>query len=154
MKATGRMVAVSALGALLAGPATAQGAEQVFDPSQFFIEGVRAYCGDITTIVRTNAPELIRIENDYTFILNGPVFDSFSPGVRLFVYFQTCGILFYGDMTNADASAARQGAAQHWISAEDLETICDADIMLAAGWENAPDDARCDAIYDIVLQAM
>ena len=150
---------LSALAAsCLAGAPAAAQREQVFGQGQYYIEGVRAFCGDIETVVTNQGPELIHSPNPYTIVVNGPVFDTLPPGVRLFVYFQTCGVISYSMMPNgiaiADATAARRGIRERWLAASDIEAICQTGLPAEIGWAQAPDAARCEAIYQVMIDAM
>jgi hypothetical protein len=133
---------------LVASPAVAQPAgTEKYDPGQFFIGNIRAYCGDFEVYVQPKADTLIESPNISRIVINGPVFDTLSIGLQLFAYYQTCGMVFYdGDVTKADASAARVGAGQQWLTADDVDAMCTTDVMVKAGWKLAPDAARCDAI--------
>lgn len=149
MKAIIRLIALWAGTAL---PATAQ--EQIFQPGQFFIEGVSAYCGDIQTVVRSSGP-LVEAPDTFRIAVNGPSFDALPVTMRLFAYFQTCGMIFYGDdLVAADAFAARRGIRDRWLSAADIEAICQTDDLAEAGWAAAPDATRCEAIYVVMREAL
>lgn len=137
---------------LLAFPAGAQ--EQEFGIGEFAVEGIPIYCGDIYTLVRTDETELIYALDYANIVINGPAYDALSPGIRLFAYYQTCGQIFYGDMTLADISAARRGARDRWLTVSDVETMCGTDTLAEAGWSTAPDAERCEAIYQTMREVL
>ena len=140
------------LAGLASTPAFAQ--EEHFDRGQFFIEGVRTHCPEVETLVRTRAPELIRTEDNFMIILNGPAFEALPPGVRLFVYYQTCGFMAYGDYGRADVFAARTGMEERWLAATDVEAMCETDLLIQANWTATPDAARCTAIMQAMRDAL
>lgn len=142
--AIARITAALAAASLAVVPAQAQ--EQEFGFGMYAVEGIAAYCGDIYTLVRTDETELIYPLDYENIVINGPVFDTLSPGIRLFAYYQTCGQIFYGDMMLADASATRRGARDRWLTVADVETMCETDTLVEAGWTAAPDAARCENI--------
>lgn len=139
--------------ALTAGPALAQ-QEQYYDIGEFAVEGIGIYCGDIETYVRSDESELIYAPDYATIVINGPVYDTLSPGLRLFTYYHTCGSIFYGDMALADISAVRRGVSERWLTVDDVETMCSTDTLVEAGWANAPDAERCEGIYSAMREAM
>ena len=133
----------------------AQQGEQTFQPAQYQIEGVLAYCGDIQTIVRPQSEPLIFAPDGFRIIINGPAFNDLPRGVRLFLYYHTCGTIFYGDdLALADSFAVRSGARGQWLLAADLEFICQTDNLVGAGWHFAPDSARCENIVDLMIEAL
>ncbi len=134
-------------------PAFSQ-AEEHFDQGEFYIEGVRTFCPEVETLVRTRAPELIRAEDNFTIILNGPAFEALPPGVRLFVYYQTCAFMAYGDYGRADLFAARTGMEERWLAATDVEAMCQTDLLTQAGWAATPDAGRCTAIMQAMRDAL
>ncbi len=154
MRVTRRIVGVVAAASLASTPAWTQGAEELFDPGQYYIEGVRTYCPEVETLVRTRAPELVQTPDAFTIIINGPAFDALAPGIRLFVYYQTCANMAYHDAALADAYAARLGVTQRWLAAIDIETICQTDLLVQAGWTAVPDAQRCMAIYLTMRDAL
>ena len=149
----GHFLQALAVGALLASPSLAQVEEQ-FDQREYYIDGVQVDCGDVVTIVRRDETELIYAKDYSTIVIHGTVFDTLPPGLRLFAYFQTCSMIFYDDATPADASAIRRGMANQWLSVADIETMCQTNTLLEAGWSVAPDGPRCDAIIEIVRAAL
>jgi hypothetical protein len=140
-------VAVSA-----ATPARAQTGE--FDPGQYFIEGVRALCPEVTTIVRNRTDTLIEAPDPYTIVINAGGFSALPPGIRLFIYYQTCAFMFYREATQADAMAVGEGVEALWLSASDVETMCSTTLLVDAGWTGAPDAARCEAIFQAMRGAL
>jgi hypothetical protein len=149
------MMGAATAAALVASSALAQGSGDLYDPGQYYIEGVRAFCGDVETLVRTRAPELIAIQNQFTILINGPAFDALPPGVRLFVYFHTCGMLFFDNNTAlADNFAVERGLEGRWLAATDIETVCTTDLLVQAVWTAAPDEARCQVIYDTMRRLL
>jgi hypothetical protein len=146
---------IAVLASLLASPALAQQGVEQFDPGQFFIGDVRAYCGDFEVYMLPKADTLIDSPNISRININAPVFNSLPIGLQLFAYYQTCGIVFWsGDVTKADASAARIGAGKQWLSADDVDQMCTTDVMVKAGWKYAPDAARCDAIKETMQKTL
>jgi hypothetical protein len=129
-------------------------AEEHFDQGAFFIEGVRTYCPEVETLVRTRAPELIQVEDNYIIILNGPAFDALPPGLRLFVYYQTCAFMAYHDLGRADVFAAQTGMGERWLAATDVEAMCQTDLLVQAGWNAVPDATRCAAIMQAMRDAL
>lgn len=149
-----RIAVAVAFASLMAVPASAQ--EQEFDFGMYAVEGIAAYCGEIYTLVRSDETELIYPLDYENIVINGPVFDTLSPGIRLFAYYQTCGQIFYDDMVLADASATRRGARDRWLTVDDVETMCETDTLIVAGWTAAPDAERCEGIMQTmraILQA-
>lgn len=144
------MLAAAAL-AMVALPATAQ--EQTFPPGQYSIDGINAYCGDIQTVSRSTGP-LIEAPDTYRIVINQKDFDVLPLSMRLFAYFQTCGMIFYDDPARADAFAARRGVRDRWLSAADIEAICQSGTLAEAGWTAAPDSSRCEAIYGVMREAL
>jgi hypothetical protein len=153
MKLPSIVAALAAL-PLLATSALGQGREDLYDPGQFFVEGVLAFCAETQTIVRNDPTELIAMADPLTMVINGPAFDALPPGVRLFTYFHTCALMFYQDPARADDIAARTGVQQRWLSVPDVELICTTPTLVDAGWTVAPDAARCEAIYATMRQAL
>ncbi|MGD9739814.1 MAG: hypothetical protein AB7O56_10840 [Bauldia sp.] len=147
------LVAAMATLPLLATSALGQAREDHYDPGQFLIEGVLAYCAETETVVR-NSGELIVRADPFTIAINGPAFDALPPGVRLFTYYHTCAFGFYQDPVRADDIAARTGVEQRWLSVPDVELICTTTTLADAGWTVAPDAARCEAIYATMRQAL
>jgi hypothetical protein len=146
-------MALSAIAvALTVIPVRAQ--EQQFGFGEYAVEGVAIYCGDIYTLVRSGETELIYALDYEHIVINGPVFDTLSPGIRLFAYYQTCGQIFYGDATLADTSAVRRGVRDRWLTASDVETMCGTDALAVAGWSAAPDAARCQNIFQVMRAAL
>ena len=139
---------------LLVTSAFGQAREDLYDPGQFFIEGVLAYCAETQTVVRSTGPELIGQGDVLTIVINGPAFDALPAGVRLFTYFHTCALMFYQDPARADDLAARTGVQQRWLSVLDVELMCTTPTLVEAGWTAAPDAARCEAIYATMRQAI
>lgn len=155
MTRVGRTAGLVALASLLATPVLAQSGVQKIDPGNFFINDVRAYCGDFTVYVQPKADTLIESPNIDRIIINGPALESLPPGLALFAYYQTCGMVFFdGDVAKADESAARVGAGQEWLTADDVEAMCTTDVMVKAGWKLAPDAARCDAIKQTMQKTL
>lgn len=143
----------AALISMASPPAFGQ-AEEHFDQGQFFIEGIRTYCPEVETLVRTRAPELVRVEDNYTIILNGPAFAALPPGLRLFIYYQTCAFMAYRDLGRADVFAAQTGMGERWLAAADVEAMCQTDLLVQAGWTAVPDAARCAAIMQAMRDAL
>lgn len=151
-RALGQLFAACAASALALTPALAE--ETVFDVGLYGVDGIMIYCGDIYTIVRTEETELIYALDYENIVINGPVYDTLSPGIRLFAYYQTCGQMFYGDMALADMSATRRGARDRWLTVDDVETMCETDTLAEAGWTTAPDAERCEAIYQTMRELL
>ncbi len=152
-----KLVAMITAGAALTSMASAQAlaqAEEHFDQGQFFIENVRTYCPEVETLVRTRAPELIRVEDNYIIILNGPAFEALPPGLRLFVYYQTCAFMAYHDVARADVYAAQTGVTERWLAATDVEAMCQTDLLVRAGWTAVPDATRCSAIMQAMREVL
>jgi hypothetical protein len=147
------VLAALVLAGLASTPAFSQ-AEEHFDQGEFYIEGVRTFCPEVETLVRTRAPELIRAEDNFTIILNGPAFEALPPGLRLFVYYQTCAFMAYGDYGQADVFAARTGMEERWLAATDVEAMCQTDLLIQANWAATPDAARCAAIMQAMRDAL
>lgn len=150
--AAGRLAIGLAMIAGLASPAVAQVGE--FPPGEYQIEGVRAACPEVTTVVRNRTETLIDTPDAYTVVVNAGGFAALPPGVRLFIYYQTCGFMFYQDMALADGVAVREGVAERWLSAADVETMCETTLLVDAGWLGAPDPARCAGIYQLMREAL
>jgi hypothetical protein len=154
-KSLRQIALIGAFGVLSSVPVFAQ-AEVTYDVGEFTIEGVPAICPEVVTVVRTTGEDQLIYAPDYmTIVINGPAFDQLSPGVRLFLYYHTCAQMFYGDRLGfADRYVVRQGVAQQWLSATALETICETDTLVEAGWPAAPDAERCDAMYQTMRDAL
>lgn len=150
-KACGALAAV-ALAAQLVSPASAQIGE--YAQGEFYIEGIRAHCPDVTTIVSNRAEEVIAFPDALTILINATAFDALPPGVRFFLYYHTCGQIFYRDMALADGAAVRAGVAARWLSASDVEIICTTPLLTEIGWDGAPDPLRCEAIYQAMREAL
>ncbi|HUV32500.1 MAG TPA: hypothetical protein VMW31_02925 [Devosiaceae bacterium] len=149
----GLALAVCAFCLLLPVPAFSQ--QQEFEGNDYRVDGVEAYCSAemITRVVQESAT-LIESPKSELIVINGPVFDALPPGVRLFVYFHTCGMKVYHDAAYADVSAARAGMNGRWLSAADVGLMCDTDALTEAGWSEVPDAARCDAIKQTMRAAL
>lgn len=125
-----------------------------FDPGQYLIEGIPARCPEVTTIVRNRTDTLIEATDAYTIVINAGGFAALPPGVRLFIYYQTCAFMFYRDAAPADAHAVNEGVEGRWLSAADVETMCTTTLLVDTGWAEAPDAARCEAIFQVMREAL
>ena len=146
------LLAAIATTTLVASPASAQVAE--FNQGEYYIEGVRTNCPEVQTAIYNRASTLIEIEYGLIIKIHGPAFDALPPGIRLFLYYDECAMLFYRDFALADAQAITIGLDEQWLTATDLETICTTTLVADAGWANAPDAARCEAMYQAMREAL
>jgi hypothetical protein len=153
-----RRTAVRLVMTLLAAAATTGSAwaQQTgeFDPGQYLIEGVPARCPEVTTIVRNRTDTLIEATDPYTIVINAGGFAALPPGLRLFIYYQTCAFMFYRDAAPADAHAVNEGVEARWLSAADVETMCTTTLLADTGWTGAPDAVRCEAIFQVMREAL
>lgn len=146
------LAAVLALAGLVASPAAAQTFE--YNQGEYYIEGVRTNCPEVQTAIYNRMDTLIEVEDGLVMNINGPVFDALPAGVRLFVYYDECAMLFYRDFALADAQAILIGLDEQWLTATDVETVCTTTILVDAGWANAPDATRCEAMYQAMREAL
>jgi hypothetical protein len=154
---SGCLTVLAAAACLGGAPVHAQQGE-LYPPGYFLIDGVQAGCGDVETLVTSQGADLIYPEGAYTIVVNGPDFDPLPTGVKLFAYYQTCGMMLFhiredGSLV-ADSLATRRGLTNGWMTMAVAEQICETDLLARAGWTLAPDAARCAAIYDSVRQAL
>lgn len=149
-----KTVLAAVLATALAAPTLAK--DQVFTSAEFNIEGVRAYCGNemLKTTMAEEADTLIGFPQPSNLTINAPVFATLPVGVRLFVYYHACGMMVYRNPSLSDLSAVRVGVRDRWLSVADIEAICASDLLVEAGWENAPDAERCDAIKQTMREQM
>lgn len=153
----GRSWFVFAVSCLGAGGALAQQGE-LYAPGYFFIDGVQSGCGDVETLVTDDVADLIYPKDAFTIVVNGPAFEPLPTGVKLFVFYQTCGMMFYRNRPDsdlvADTLATRRGLADGWMTTAVVDQICQTDLLAQTGWTLAPEAARCAAIYERVRQAL
>lgn len=145
------LLALAAAG-LFSAPASAQVAE--YNQGEYVIEGVRTNCPEVQQAIYNQADTLIEVEDGLIMKINGPVFDTLPAGVRLFVFYDECAMLFYRDFTLADQQAILIGLDEQWLTADDVETVCTTTILAEAGWANAPDATRCEAMYQAMREAL
>ncbi|MCC6736547.1 MAG: hypothetical protein IT534_10540 [Bauldia sp.] len=145
-------IAALAMAALASPPASAQIFE--YNQGEYYIEGVRTNCPEVQTAIYNRADTLIEVEDGLIMKINGPTFDTLPPGLRLFVYYDECAMLFYRDFALADARAIAIGLEEQWLTATDIETACTTTLLADTGWANAPDPARCEAMYQVMREAL
>ena len=134
-------------------PVSAQ-VEETIDPGEFIIEGYRADCSEVTTIIRQSSEDLIYAPDGFTIIIDGPTYDTLTIGVRLFTYYQTCASMFYGDRLEfADRYAVRTGVERGWLTVADIEAICVAN-DLDGIWAANPGPDRCEIIRQAMIEAL
>jgi hypothetical protein len=160
LRSVGRLVRLLLVGLSLssvaATPLVAQGSE-LFNPGEFYIDGIQPACGEFETLVAPDGPDLIHPDGTFTIVINGPAFDPLPTQLKLFVYYQTCNAMIFAIREDvvplADNLTTRIGIAEGWLTAAVAEAICETDMLVAAGWTAAPDAERCAAIYEIMRQA-
>ena len=144
------------MSSVAATPLLAQSSE-LFNPGEYYIDGIQPACGEFETLVADEGPDLIRPDGTFTIVINGPAFDPLPIQLKLFVYYQTCNAMIFAvreDVVElADTLTARRGIAEGWLTAAVAEAICETDMLVAAGWTAAPDAERCAAIYEVMRQA-
>jgi hypothetical protein len=144
---------VVAASCVASGQALAQQGE-LYGPGYFYIDGLQSGCGDVETLVTNEGPDLIYPKDAFTIVVNGPAFDPLPKGLKLFAFYQTCGMMFYRNREDselvADTLATRRGLAEGWMTAAVAEQICETDLLAEAGWTLAPNAVRCAAIYERV----
>jgi hypothetical protein len=132
-------------------------AGELFNPGEYYIDGIQPACGEFETLVAPEGPDLIHPDGTFTIVVNGPAFDPLPTQLKLFVYYQTCNAMIFDVREDAiqlaDTLTARRGIAEGWLTAAVAEAICETDMLVEAGWTAAPDADRCAAIYEIMRQA-